>query len=54
MDFHINSEKTKQQLMNAAQACFTRMGYDSARVEDICAEAGVSKGAFTTTSPTSR
>lgn len=46
MDYQIYSEKTKQRLMNAAQACFRRMGYDSARVEDICAEAGVSKGAF--------
>lgn len=32
--------------MNAAVACFARDGYDATGVAEICASAGVSKGAF--------
>jgi len=32
--------------MEAAVKCFSASGYQAASVEDICAEAGVSKGAF--------
>ncbi len=46
MDHQISGEQTKQRLMRAAQACVSQMGYESAGVEEICAAAGVSKGAF--------
>ncbi len=40
------SEETSAQIMAAAEQCFARQGYDAASVADICAAAGVSKGAF--------
>lgn len=40
------SEETRNHLLSAAQRLFSQKGYDSASVADICAEAGVSKGAF--------
>lgn len=46
MDHQISSERTKTRLMRAAQECAARFGYDSAGVDEICAAAGVSKGAF--------
>ena len=36
----------KQQLLNAAEALFTRKGYGATRISDICASAGVAKGLF--------
>ncbi|MGH7722195.1 MAG: TetR/AcrR family transcriptional regulator [Candidatus Dormibacteria bacterium] len=36
----------RQQLIDAAWRCSGRMGYRDMRVEDVCAEAGASKGAF--------
>lgn len=40
------SEETRSHLLTAAQNLFSQKGYDAASVADICAEAGVSKGAF--------
>ncbi|HEY60060.1 MAG TPA: TetR/AcrR family transcriptional regulator [Anaerolineae bacterium] len=40
------SEKTRSRILQAARRLFSRCGYDAAGVAEICAEAGVSKGAF--------
>ncbi len=40
------SEATRSHLLQAALACFARSGYDATGVAEICAQAGVSKGAF--------
>lgn len=40
------SEETHQRLMQAALARFAERGYDATGVAEICAAAGVSKGAF--------
>jgi AcrR family transcriptional regulator len=40
------SEETRTNILQAALTLFARLGYEAASVEDICAEAGVSKGAF--------
>jgi AcrR family transcriptional regulator len=40
------SEETRANILEAAVKRFAVSGYDSASVEDICSEAGVSKGAF--------
>jgi AcrR family transcriptional regulator len=40
------SEETRARIMDAAVRRFAVSGYDAASVDDICAEAGVSKGAF--------
>lgn len=40
------SEETRKRLLEAAQGMFSRKGYETASVADICGEAGVSKGAF--------
>lgn len=40
------SEETRARLLEAALKKFSSSGYDAASVDDICAEAGVSKGAF--------
>jgi AcrR family transcriptional regulator len=40
------SEETRAHILSAAQKKFSSSGYDAASVDDICAEAGVSKGAF--------
>ncbi len=40
------SEETQKRLLEAAQAMFSNQGFDAASVADICAQAGVSKGAF--------
>lgn len=40
------SEETRTHLLEAAAHCFARQGYDATGVAEICAEAGVSKGAF--------
>jgi AcrR family transcriptional regulator len=37
---------TRAQILAAAADCFTRTGYDATGVAEICAQAGVSKGAF--------
>ncbi|MBE3119463.1 MAG: helix-turn-helix transcriptional regulator, partial [Candidatus Atribacteria bacterium] len=40
------SEETRARILDAAVRRFAVAGYDAASVDDICAEAGVSKGAF--------
>jgi AcrR family transcriptional regulator len=40
------SEETRGRILDAAVRKFAIAGYDGASVDDICAEAGVSKGAF--------
>lgn len=40
------SEETRARILQAALTLFARLGYEAASVEDICVEAGVSKGAF--------
>ena len=36
----------RQQILEAAWRCATRMGFRDLTVDDVCAEAGLSKGAF--------
>ncbi len=40
------SEETRERILNAAIKKFSNSGYEASSVDDICAEAGVSKGAF--------
>lgn len=44
----VRGERTAARLRTAARAVFARLGYASARVEDVVAEAGVSHGTFYT------
>jgi len=40
------SEETRTRIFNAARTCFSRTGYEATSVDDICKEAGATKGAF--------
>ena len=40
------SEETRTRIMDAAVRLFSTRGFAAASVDDICAEAGISKGAF--------
>ena len=40
------SEETRARITEAAIKLFSHQGYNKASVDDICAEAGISKGAF--------
>src|SRR5512136_2605561 len=40
------AEETRGRILDAAVRKFAIAGYDAASVDDICADAGVSKGAF--------
>jgi AcrR family transcriptional regulator len=40
------SEETRTKIMDAAIKLFSTRGYNKASVDDICQEAGISKGAF--------
>jgi AcrR family transcriptional regulator len=40
------AEETRSRILDAAVRKFAMGGYDAASVDDICADAGVSKGAF--------
>lgn len=40
------SEATRTQILSAARKLFAQNGYEASGVAEICAEAGVSKGAF--------
>jgi AcrR family transcriptional regulator len=40
------SEETRTKIMEAASKLFSNRGYNKASVDDICEEAGISKGAF--------
>ena len=46
MPIQQRAEETRTRILSAAQACFSRSGFAAASVADICAEAGVTKGAF--------
>ncbi len=40
------SEETRSRILESALKLFSKCGYNKASVDDICAEAGISKGAF--------
>lgn len=40
------AEETRARILAAAEECFARYGYDATGVAEICASAGLSKGAF--------
>ncbi|ALS26363.1 TetR family transcriptional regulator [Paenibacillus sp. 32O-W] len=40
------AERTRQQIMKSAKELFIRKGYGASSMEDICEEAGVSKGSI--------
>jgi AcrR family transcriptional regulator len=40
------SEETRARIIESAIKLFSNRGYDTASVDDICTEAGISKGAF--------
>ena len=40
------SEETRRRILEAAEESFSRRGYDATAVAEICARAGISKGAF--------
>jgi AcrR family transcriptional regulator len=42
----LKSEKTRAELLRAAEKIFARDGFEASRIEDIAAEAGRSRGAF--------
>jgi AcrR family transcriptional regulator len=42
----LRSEETRARIIESAIKLFSNRGYDIASVDDICAEAGISKGAF--------
>ncbi len=46
MSQQARGQETRTHLLDAAAICFARAGYDATGVAEICAEAGVSKGAF--------
>jgi len=39
-------EETRNRILKAGSICFSRKGYDATSVEEICKEAGISKGGF--------
>jgi AcrR family transcriptional regulator len=47
-------EERRQDLLDAAWACVARGGYHNLTIDDVCAEAGLSKGAFYTYFKTKR
>jgi AcrR family transcriptional regulator len=42
----LKSERTRAELLRAAEVIFARDGFEASRIEDIAAEAGRSRGAF--------
>jgi len=42
----LKSERTRSELLRAAEVIFARDGFEASRIEDIAAEAGRSRGAF--------
>ncbi len=42
----MKSERTRTELLRAAEVIFARDGFEASRIEDIAAEAGRSRGAF--------
>lgn len=43
---HLKSERTRNDLLRAAEIVFARDGFEASRIEDIACEAGRSRGAF--------
>lgn len=43
---HARTEATRRKLLAAAEVIFSRVGFEAARLEDIAAEAGYTRGAF--------
>ncbi len=46
MTHQIRASETRNKIIQAAQICFSRNGFEAASVSDICHVAGVTKGAF--------
>jgi len=46
MAHQLRGDETRARILAAAAECFTHAGYDATGVAEICARAGVSKGAF--------
>lgn len=46
MPLQRRSEETRNRILQAAEECFGRHGYDAVGVAEICSRAGVTKGAF--------
>lgn len=46
MEKRLKSIKTKNNIMKAAEACFSENGFDLSGIAEVCERAGVSKGAF--------
>ncbi len=46
MAHQVRGDETRTHILAVAAECFTRAGYDATGVAEICAHAGVSKGAF--------
>jgi len=46
MKTQVRAERTRERILSAAMAEFARHGYDATGVAEICAAAGVTKGAF--------
>ena len=46
MNMQQRSEETRTKIIDAAIKLFSNNGYNKASVDDICTEAGISKGAF--------
>lgn len=44
MTRHLSQEERRDQILNAARRCFIRDGFTRTRMDDIAAEAGLSKG----------
>lgn len=40
------ADETRARIMQVAEACFAKQGYDATGLTEICQQAGVSKGAF--------
>ncbi len=46
MTTQVRSEETRARILEAAEECFARNGYDATGLAELCRRAGVSKGAF--------
>ena len=43
---HAPAEERRTQILEAAQRCFARSGYERTRMDDVAAECGLSKGSL--------
>jgi AcrR family transcriptional regulator len=46
MDIKEKGKRSRNKLLEAAEECFTKYGFDASGVDKICKTAGMSKGAF--------